>query len=201
MRNLLALGLALTASIARGADLSVAVVDALERPLPGAVVYLTGAGLAPRADPPVVVIDQKNKQFEPRISVIPAGTSVTFPNSDQIRHSVYSFSPAKTFSLKLYSGKPASPVVFDKPGLVVLGCNIHDKMAAWLFVVDTSAYAQAGANGQAVLRNISPGSYMLYVWYPGVDDGPVAQKITVAAQDAPLRRVHLEVRPIGEVLP
>jgi plastocyanin len=76
-------------------------------------------------------VDQVNKQFVPRITVVRTGTAISFPNSDNIRHQVYSFSPSKVFTLKLYAGTPAAPVLFDKPGMVVLGCNIHDKMSPW----------------------------------------------------------------------
>jgi plastocyanin len=202
-RRALALVLGALPVLAPGADLSVTVVDALDRPLADAVVYVAGAGAVSgtHASPATFVIDQKNKQFEPRISVVQAGTSVSFPNSDQIRHSVYSFSPAKTFTLKLYSGKPATPVVLDKPGLVVLGCNIHDKMSAWVMVVDTPDYAQTDATGHALLRNVRAGDYVLYAWYPGLDDGPVTQKLAVAGSGPGSARLHLAVRPIGEGTP
>ena len=200
-RLALALVLAMVPFAAPGADLSVTVVDALDRPLADAVVYVTGSAPVAHGALASVVIDQKNKQFEPRISVVQAGTSVSFPNSDQIRHSVYSFSPAKTFTLKLYSGKPANPVVFDKPGLVVLGCNIHDRMSAWVMVVDTPDYAKTDASGHALLRNVRPGDYVLYAWYPGLDDGPVTQKVEPGVAGGGSIRMRLPVRPIGEGTP
>ena len=96
-----------------------------------------GATTAPSHELRHAKIDQVNKEFVPLVSVVQTNTEITFPNSDNIRHSVYSFSPAKVFSLKLYAGKSAAPVIFDKAGLVVLGCNIHDLMVSWLLVVDT----------------------------------------------------------------
>ena len=86
---------------------------------------------------------QQGKQFLPDVLVVPVGTSVHFPNRDSVRHHVYSFSPAKKFELKLYTGTPANPVVFDRAGVVTLGCNIHDRMVGWIVVVDTPYYAQA----------------------------------------------------------
>ena len=86
---------------------------------------------------------QKGKQFDPTVLVVPVGTSVGFPNRDTVRHHVYSFSPVKTFELKLYSGVPANPVVFDKIGIAVLGCNIHDAMTAWVVVVDTPYFGRS----------------------------------------------------------
>lgn len=122
-------------------------------------------------------IDQVNKQFVPHVSVIRTGTAVSFPNSDRIRHQVYSFSPAKTFSLKLYSGPSKAPVVFDKPGLVVLGCNIHDKMLGFVVVVDTPYFAKTAGNGSASL-DLPAGRYRLRAWNPKAAAIP-AQQIVV----------------------
>src|ERR1700683_3553417 len=75
-------------------------------------------------------VDQVDKQFTPYVTPIYVGSRVRFPNKDNIRHQVYSFSPARKFELPLYAGSEAQPVLFDKPGVVVLGCNIHDWMIA-----------------------------------------------------------------------
>jgi hypothetical protein len=117
------------------------------------------------------------------VSVVRTGTAITFPNSDQIRHQVYSFSPAKLFTLKLYAGSPKVAVVFDKPGLVVLGCNIHDSMVAFVGVVDSPYFAKTSASGTAVL-NLPAGHYRLRVWHPDLAAALPAKEITVP--DAPL---------------
>ena len=187
--------------LALGADQRVTVEDALGRPLASAVVYLASPSLLPAAPPAPVVIDQKNRQFAPRISVVQTGTSVSFPNSDQVRHSVYSFSRPKVFTLKLYAGKPASPVIFDKPGPVVLGCNIHDEMAAWLLVVDTPVFGTTDAAGQYVFHGLKAGDYQLYAWYPGLESAAGPQPVTIGAQESAPRRLHLDARPIGEGAP
>jgi plastocyanin len=129
------------------------------------------------------VIDQVDKRFVPRINVIRSGTAVTFPNSDHIRHQVYSFSPPKVFTLKLYAGSPSTPIIFDKPGLVVLGCNIHDKMAAFVGVVDTPYFAKTDAPGKAVF-DLPAGRYRLRVWHPSLAGAVAAQD--VAVDKAPL---------------
>jgi plastocyanin len=97
------------------------------------------------------VVDQVHKHFVPRVSVIRTGTAVTFPNSDNIRHQVYSLSDAKKFTLKLYAGSPKVEVLFDKPGLVVLGCNIHDSMVAFVAVVDTPYFGKVPDSGVLTL--------------------------------------------------
>src|ERR1700761_2392285 len=160
---------ATVAGNAVSADLEVSAHDLAGRPLQDAVVYAepVGAAAAPAADHATAhaIIDQVNKEFVPRVTVIRTNTEVTFPNSDAIRHSIYSFSAPKSFTTKLYSGRQAPPVVFDKPGLVVLGCNIHDSMAAWVVIVDTPHFAKTAANGAASLRGLEPGNYRVKVWY------------------------------------
>jgi hypothetical protein len=98
------------------------------------------------------------------VSVVQTGASVSFPNRDKVKHHVYSFSPAKTFELKLYSGVPSTPVVFDKAGTVVLGCNIHDQMLAFIRVVDTPYFALSDSSGKATI-NVPNGAHTLYVWH------------------------------------
>lgn len=157
------LSLLLAARLAAAADVQVQVHDPSGAALKDAVVYLTP--VTPAKYPPrKAEIDQVNRKFVPHLSVIQAGTAVDFPNSDNIRHSVYSFSPAKTFTLKIYSGRPANPVVFDKPGVVVLGCNIHDSMVAWVLVVGSPYHAFTADNGIAHL-DVPPGDYILKVWH------------------------------------
>jgi plastocyanin len=158
--------LLLTCGAARGADLSVELRGPGGAPVADAVVYAepTGSDAATMPAPVAglrATIDQVNKEFVPRVSVVRAGTQVFFPNSDNIRHSIYSFSPAKTFTTKLYSGREAAPVSFDRAGVVVLGCNIHDKMVAWVVIVDTPWFAKSGADGSATLRALPPGEYRL----------------------------------------
>lgn len=137
----------------------------------------------PPASSDTAIIDQVNKRFVPRVSVVRTGTTITFPNSDRIRHQVYSFSTAKPFTLKLYAGSPKTPVVFDHPGLVVLGCNIHDDMVAFVGVVDSPYFAKTADSGTTSL-SLPPGRYRLHAWHPHAVGPLPAQEITVAA--APL---------------
>lgn len=85
------------------------------------------------------------------------------------------------FTSKLYSGKQTAPVVFDKPGAVALGCNIHDHMLAWMRSVDTPYFTKSGANGSGTLAGLKPGDYRFSVWYPGADSEPQVQQIHLGA--------------------
>ncbi len=160
------------ANAAQAAAVSVAVTDDAGQPLADAVVMLEpAAGRLPVKPMPQVDIAQAKRQFAPRLTVVTVGTPVNFPNFDTVRHHVYSFSPAKTFELKLYAGVPSAPIVFDKPGAAVLGCNIHDRMAAWVVVVDTPHHARTGADGWAQIDGVAAGSYRLRAWHAGVPVG------------------------------
>ena len=171
---------------APAAVLTVNFTDAAGKPLADAVALLEPATGKVAVKPMVdVEISQSKREFHPRVTLITTGTRASFPNFDTVRHHVYSFSPIKTFELKLYAGVPAVPIVFDKPGLAVLGCNIHDTMAAWVVVADTPWSARSAANGQARIEAVPAGQYKLRLWHPGLapnaDPGLVA--ITVAGTD------------------
>lgn len=143
---------------------------------------------------PTASIEQRGREFIPYLTVVQTGTSIDFPNNDTIRHHVYSFSPAKQFEIKLYAGKPGQPIVFDKPGTVVIGCNIHDWMEAYVLVVETPYFAKTGADGRAQVRNLPPGRYRLRLWHPLQKAQLPAREIDVAEAPAPLR-LALDVKP------
>lgn len=125
-------------------------------------------------------IDQVNKRFVPHVTILRTGTAVTFPNSDKIRHQVYSFSPAKSFDLKLYAGSPKEEIVFDKPGLVVLGCNIHDSMVGFVAVVDSPYFGKVPPSGELAV-DLPPGRYALRMWNPKLAAPSAPKEIAVGA--------------------
>lgn len=170
-------------------NLNVVVKSDTGQPLANAVVQLNSPAAAKAAKSgaaPAIV--QRDKAFHPQVTVITTGTAVNFPNEDNVRHHVYSFSPTKRFELKLYSGTPAAPVVFDKPGLVVLGCNIHDHMVAWVHVVDTPYHGTTDAQGRLNLTNVPNGRYQMQVWHQRMPpQAPVApQAVEIGASDKTL---------------
>jgi hypothetical protein len=109
------------------------------------------------------------------------GTAINFPNKDAIRHHVYSFSPPRIFELELYSGEPAAPVSFEKPGLVTMGCNIHDSMLAYLYVVDSPHFALTDEHGIAVLDGLPRGPQHIGTWHYRMtgEPGPAHQLVTL----------------------
>lgn len=169
--------------------LQLQVQDKNGKPLPEAIVFLESPEAKAAAKPlKGVEVAQVARQFKPAVTVVTPGTAVLFPNQDTVRHHVYSFSPAKTFELKLYTGVPANPVTFDKVGVAVLGCNIHDTMVAWVLVVDTPYFGRTDASGKLTLDNVPHGNYKLRTWHTSLPTGsPAAEQAqAVGAAAAPV---------------
>jgi plastocyanin len=178
------------------APLNLSITDAANKPLADAVVLVEPLDTKVAVQPLVgAEVAQAKRQFVPTVSVITVGTKVDFPNRDTVRHHVYSFSDAKKFEIKLYVGKPEAPLSFDKAGIVVLGCNIHDQMAAWIVVSDTPWWGKSGADGQLSVADVPPGRYRLRSWHPGLPPGSPGLEQTVTLGTTPFSStIKLPVR-------
>lgn len=173
------------------------------RPIGGAVVLLRsidpGRPVARAID---AVMNQLDLQFEPHVLVVPTGSRITFPNNDTVRHHVYSFSPTKRFDIGLYRGTPR-PELFDRAGVVAVGCNIHDNMRAYIYVVDGQYFGRMDATG-SWKADVQPGTYNVVVWHPlARDTRPVfEQQVRIAATEPEqtLRlAAPLKLRPQSQV--
>lgn len=194
-------GIGMTGQIAFAAALAVRVVG-----LDGAAV----ADAAVVADPMAkaipnkrasAIVEQRDRELMPYLTIVRSGTAIEFPNRDPIKHHLYSFSPAKPFEIKLYAGKPMQPVIFDKPGEVALGCNIHDWMEAYVYVVDSPYFAKTGASGEATLEGIPPGQYQVRLWHPRLKR-PLAPRQLTLSDDSHKLDLVLDVAPrIAKVKP
>lgn len=185
MRRLGLILLCLLALPLRAGTLVVDVLQGSGRPLADAVVFLESPQARRQVRPLTKAeMGQAGKQFVPQVLVVTTGTEVDFPNRDTVRHHVYSFSQVKKFELKLYIGTPTQPVLFDQPGIAVLGCNIHDQMVGWIVIVDTPYFGRTAEQGQLVLDKLPPGNYRLRSWHPGLPVGAPAldQAVTVPAE-------------------
>ena len=137
------------------ASITLDIIDQHGQPLPDTVVELLVQNPAEEsANLPKLVMDQVDKRFAPTLLIARKGQQVNFPNSDNIRHHVYSFSKAKPFQLKLYSGQPDEPIEFENEGVVVLGCNIHDSMVGYIYVANSSRVYQSDTKGQIALDDV-----------------------------------------------
>ncbi len=149
-------------------EVRVEVRDPKGEPVADAVASLTPLEATPVVQPPAepVSVVQEGEEFRPHVTAVVVGTRVTFPNRDAVQHHVFSVSRAKKFDLPLYRGEPREPVLFDQPGVVSLGCNIHDWMSAYIVVLATPHFARSGTDGAAVIGGIPPGRHRLEVWHP-----------------------------------
>lgn len=172
---------------AHAASLTVQVSDSSGAPLADVIVVATAqAGKAPPAVLKTIEIEQRGLKFLPLVSVIQTGSRIAFPNNDRVRHHIYSFSPAKKFDQKLYSGVAAATQLFDKAGTVVLGCNIHDRMIAYIKVVDSPLFAKTDAVGVARITVPGGGRYAVSAWHYNMSGPEAVQNAAPGDGDRPL---------------
>jgi plastocyanin len=188
------------------ATLTVKVTDERGEPVESVAVYAMPSAQSPFVSGteafslrPTAIMDQADNAFVPHLLVVQTGTSVLFPNNDSVSHHVYSFSEAKTFELGLYKGDAYPPVQFETPGVVVLGCNIHDGMLGYLVVVDTPHFSLTDAQGTVMLDGLGGGSYTVEVWTPRARPGslPPGSKIGLGSSET----AQLAVRLQGKLRP
>ncbi len=180
------------------ADVRVLVLDQNGQPLANAVIESRHEALQ-RVPDEIAVIDQVNKRFEPMVIAIAQGQSVNFPNNDNIRHHVYSFSPIRQFSTELYADVHGDPILFDQPGIAVLGCNIHDSMVGYIYVSEFAHVAVTDAQGSATLAlDALPPS--LSIWHPWSTDPDNRRELSALEPDADgTLRIQLNVRQPEQV--
>ncbi len=180
--------------------LEIKVSDEHGEPISQVAVYATPMAPAKKPNPAkrTASMDQQHNEFVPNVLVISAGTLVEFPNHDVVSHHVYSFSQAKTFELALYKGNTHPPLAFDEPGVIVLGCNIHDSMLGYIVVVPTEHYALSDEHGAVRLEGVPAGDYTVEVWTPRARPTglPAAQRVTVTEGVA-----KLDTRITGRLAP
>jgi plastocyanin len=163
-------------------------------PLAGAVVLMAGESpRLPPAAPMQAIVDQVDLTFVPDVIVVPVGSTISFPNSDAVSHQVYSFSSARRFNLPLYRGKPYPPVTFDQPGIVTLGCNIHDNMLAYVVVTDAPFFGRTDAKGEWVATNLPNGTYRITLWHPLLNESGSSSERVIQI-DGAKERLDLSMR-------
>jgi plastocyanin len=190
------------------AEVVVQVDDARGRPAADAVVTLAPegepAGANARTAPATKIIDQRDETFVPYVEVFRPGDEVVFRNSDHTRHHAYSFAPAKAFEFVLGPGERSSPMRLEQPGVIAVGCNIHDQMITYFFVSNAPFVAKTGADGRARIGDLRPGAYALEVWHPQLKPGQTrfAQPLTLEhAEDSREVRAVLSLMPDPRLAP
>ena len=159
------------APISYATDVNIMVTDAKGKQFESAVVFFEPQFKLPKTIKPVdILIDQKDKELIPHVTAVQVGTRISFPNNDKIRHHVYSFSESKSFEIPLYKDVEPKPVVFDKAGVIPLGCNIHDWMNAFVFVSETPYFSLSDKTGTAQIKNLPAGKYLAKLYHPSMKD-------------------------------
>ena len=131
-----------------------------------AVVWLEAPNAAPARPTGRVVLSQLNLSFFPHVLAVQVGTVVDFPNDDRVFHNVFSFRDGKQFDLGMYPTGSLRTVVFDKPGLSRIFCNIHPNMAAYVMAVETPYFAVSDERGAFTIA-VPSGTYTYHAWRPG----------------------------------
>lgn len=188
--------LLLGAGAASAGEIAVSVLDRDGHPVDAVVVTVAatrGGAAIRRAAPAPAIMDQRDRAFVPRVLVVGVGASVEFPNNDSVSHQVYSFSAAKPFQLPLYKGTRHPPVLFDREGLVVLGCNIHDQMTGYIVVTGAPFFGMTDAAGSYRAGAVPEGDYDVTVWSPLIADpaANLTRQVHVAAAGPTDVRVQL----------
>ena len=192
LRSLLA-GILLTGSVqAYAASVSVNTIDKNAAAMADVIVYATPIGVAipPAGKTDTAVIAQNDMQFTPYVTAIRVGSQVKFPNYDKMEHHVKSFSSVKEFEIKTYDrGVTPPPVLFDKPGIVVVYCLLHNWMRAYVLALDTPYFAKTDASGHLTLDHLPDGNYKIEAWHPNMGSikPPLTQTVAVNAQTGTLK--------------
>ncbi len=169
-----------------GGTINAAAVNKSGEAMPDVVIYATpaggAAGASGRADG--ATIAQDHLQFTPYVTVVQTGTEIKFPNYDKVEHHVKSFSAVKEFEIKPYEKTTPPPILFDKPGIVIIYCLIHEWMRAYVMVVDTPYFGKSDASGAVTFNDLPPGNYEIRAWHPdmGSIKPPLLQTLKVDAQ-------------------
>ncbi len=157
------------ASPAAAGDLDVRLTDARGQPVADAVVTVhpaSGVPKGPIAFPWGSTMVQQNIAFSPHVLIVPVGATVRFPNKDNVRHHVYSFSKPARFEIKLFGRDESRSYTFKSTGAVAIGCNIHDQMSGFIKVVDTPFAARSDGGGRARIGGLAPGQVRVTIWHP-----------------------------------
>ena len=168
------------------ADIHVSVVDKREQPVLDAYVELISVDGTGKAQRKEVEIDQVDKEFVPLVSAVPVGSTVHFPNSDNIQHQIYSFSKSKSFELPLFAKNETKKVDFPLSGIVHMGCNIHDWMLSYLYVYESQWFEKVNSEGKVSFSGLKEGAYTLRIWSPRLKNNrvPVEKGVMLTEESA-----------------
>jgi plastocyanin len=161
---------------------SIKISDQFGNPIENVVISFTTSEAIKSENPDIVIMDQIDKQFTPRVLVVQKNQTVSFPNSDDIRHHLYSFSKPKPFEFKMFKGGESKQLTFDQTGIVVLGCNIHDQMVGYIYVAENKHTVMTNDQGIAELTSAG---LDVKLWHSRLSVNKIERKdVKLAASDS-----------------
>jgi hypothetical protein len=198
--NLAVIAVGLLSSPALAGDLDLRFVDQSGKAVPDVVVTVKPAGGVPKRPlsfPWGTAMVQKNIAFVPHVLIVPVGATISFPNKDNVRHHIYSFSKPARFEMKLYGHDETRSYTFTTAGAVALGCNIHDQMSGFIKVVDTPYADRSDANGAVHIDSIPAGSVSISIWHPQLrtPDNEMTAQLQMGGTGAVAKSFTLALRP------
>lgn len=162
------------------------------RSLHNAVVYLEPTkktAFPPPGEP--AIMDQVNLNFVPHVLPVVSGTKVLFPNSDKIRHSVFSLNKTKKFDFGTYPPGTEKSIVCDQPGVISILCYIHHDMSAYIVVLETPYYSLTNNEGEFDIPSVPAGDYKLRIWHEEKDDVSL-ENISIPAKGVITRNLMID---------
>jgi plastocyanin len=161
---------------------SIKISDQFGNPIENVVISFTTSEATKSENPDIVIMDQIDKQFAPRVLVVQKNQTVSFPNSDDIRHHLYSFSKPKPFEFKMFKGGESKQLTFDQTGIVVLGCNIHDQMVGYIYVAENEHTVMTNDQGIAELPSAG---LAVKLWHSRLSANKIERKdVQLAVSDS-----------------
>ncbi len=181
---------------ADAAVLNIQMIDQQNKPVENAVITATPLFSKVETVIQTKVIDQINKEYVPRVVIISKGSSLKFPNKDNIRHHVYSFSKARQFELPLYKGSTASPIEFNNAGVVTLGCNIHDWMRGYVFISETPFAVLTDKKGKAAIDDLAEETYRIDFWHPRLKKTLASRQIKLHQDSIETVKIRMQLKQL-----
>jgi len=189
-------------SATMGIGFGIVIIDKKGKSSKGTIVELVGQY---KSEAKSIEIGQKDKEFDALVSIVPLGSSISFLNNDPVKHHVYSVSKGNKFDIPLYSGNPPKDINFNKPGIVKIGCNIHDWMLTFVYVSQSQYIALADDNGKVYFKDIPKGNYELRIWNPKFKNNKKVITQSVAISKNEIKKVKVSLlkkirRPRRDIL-
>ena len=182
-------------SLSHAAELNIKIEAFKQRSTDGLVIELIGAGTS-AAPVGEFEINQLDKEFIPLLTIAGVGSSLSFNNQDQLKHHIYSVSKANPFDLPLHNGRSTKIIQLNQPGIIKLGCNIHDWMLAYVYVAQSDRVKIMDKRSIVSFSDLPAGEYQIKIWSPRLRNTrkPVTTSVTLAGGQSQTTTIKVKLR-------